>query len=107
MADARAVRRSPAHAALKIVEPAVEGMLSNKAILAVLWELFPDHPNLLPAYFSRILGGFRQKTFFSREGANISFAARAARYPATNPTARRVLSIKPAPTCPHSISAIP
>lgn len=27
-------------------------VLSNKAILVVLWELFPNHPNLLPAYFS-------------------------------------------------------
>jgi glutathionylspermidine synthase len=27
--------------------------LSNKAILPLLWEMFPDHPNLLPAAFAR------------------------------------------------------
>jgi glutathionylspermidine synthase len=24
---------------------------SNKGILPVLWRLYPDHPNLLPAFF--------------------------------------------------------
>ena len=28
-------------------------LLSNKAILPILWEMFPDHPNLLPASFDR------------------------------------------------------
>ncbi|HVH81889.1 MAG TPA: glutathionylspermidine synthase family protein, partial [Stellaceae bacterium] len=32
-----------------IVEPPWKMVLSNKAILPVLWEMFPDHPNLLPA----------------------------------------------------------
>lgn len=27
-------------------------ILSNKAVLPILWELFPNHPNLLPAYFT-------------------------------------------------------
>ena len=36
---------------LRVIEPAWKMLLSNKAILPVLWELFPDHPNLLPAYF--------------------------------------------------------
>ncbi len=62
--------------ALNIVEPPWKALLSNKAILAVLWELFPDHPNLLPAYFSPDYLGtdFVKKPFFSREGANVSFA---------------------------------
>ncbi len=61
-----------------IVEPPWKALLSNKAILAVLWELFPDHPNLLPAYFTPdYLGAdFVKKPFFSREGANISFSGR-------------------------------
>ncbi len=65
-----------ATAALKIIEPPWKALLSNKAILAVLWELFPDHPNLLPAYFSPdYLGAdFVKKPFFSREGANITFS---------------------------------
>lgn len=33
------------------IEPAWKLILGNKAILAVLWQRFPGHPNLLPAYF--------------------------------------------------------
>ena len=33
------------------IEPIWKMMWSNKGILPVLWRLFPDHPNLLPAYF--------------------------------------------------------
>ena len=40
----------------------------------MLWELFPYHPNLLPAYLdeSRLSGDLVKKPFFSREGANVS-----------------------------------
>src|SRR5262249_14853813 len=31
------------------IEPIWKMLWSNKGLLAVLWELFPDHPNLLPA----------------------------------------------------------
>ncbi len=31
-----------------VVEPPWKMLLSNKAILPILWEMFPDHPNLLP-----------------------------------------------------------
>ncbi len=63
---------------LQIIEPAWKALLSNKGILAILWELFPDHPNLLPAYFAPdYLGAsFVVKPFFSREGANISIVDR-------------------------------
>jgi glutathionylspermidine synthase len=55
-----------------IIEPAWKSMLSNKAILPLLWELYPDHPNLLPAYFdNRFTDNYVQKPFFSREGENI------------------------------------
>jgi glutathionylspermidine synthase len=49
-------------------------LLSNKGLLPVLWELFPNHPNLLPAYFERykISGDFVQKPLLSREGANVA-----------------------------------
>jgi glutathionylspermidine synthase len=42
-------------------------------VLPILWELFPDHPNLLPAYFEpgRIQGDFVEKPLLSREGANV------------------------------------
>jgi len=63
---------------LHIIEPAWKALLSNKGMLAILWELFPDHPNLLPAYFTPdFLGAsFIVKPFFSREGANISIVDR-------------------------------
>jgi glutathionylspermidine synthase len=47
-------------------------ILSNKAILPILWDLYPDHPNLLPAYFEPgKLTNFVKKPILSREGANI------------------------------------
>ena len=66
---------------LQIVEPPWKALLSNKAILAVLWELFPDHPNLLPAYLTPdYLGAsFVAKPFFSREGANVALVGDAPR----------------------------
>ncbi|WP_027794869.1 glutathionylspermidine synthase family protein [Paraburkholderia acidipaludis] len=57
------------------IEPPWKMILSNKAILAVLWTLFPDHPNLLPASLSKddFAGkAHARKPFFSREGANVS-----------------------------------
>jgi glutathionylspermidine synthase len=57
------------------MEPAWKMVLSNKGILAVLWELFPGHPNLLPAYFEEYLLDGRdyvRKPLLSREGANVS-----------------------------------
>ena len=58
----------------QFIEPAYKLLFSNKALLAVLWELFPNHPNLLPAYLdeSRLSGDLVKKPFFSREGANVS-----------------------------------
>ncbi len=55
------------------VEPLWKMLLSNKALLAVLWELFPDHPNLLPAYLGspRDLSSHVAKPLLGREGANI------------------------------------
>jgi glutathionylspermidine synthase len=58
------------------LEPPWKMLLSNKAILAVLWELNPGHENLLPAYLdgSRDLAanGFVQKPLLGREGANVT-----------------------------------
>jgi glutathionylspermidine synthase len=57
----------------KVVEPAWKMILSNKAILPVLWELYPGHPNLLPAFFSpEPLGdSYVRKPMRGREGANV------------------------------------
>ena len=61
-----------AAAPVRWVEPAWKMVLSNKGILAVLWELFPDHPNLLPATFDEWrLEAYARKPLLSREGANV------------------------------------
>jgi glutathionylspermidine synthase len=56
-----------------LLEPVWKMILSNKGILAILWELFPGHPNLLAAYTDgpRELTKYVRKPFFSREGANV------------------------------------
>jgi glutathionylspermidine synthase len=54
------------------IEPAWKMILSNKAILPVLWELYPDCPYLLAAYFEEgKLANYVKKPILSREGANI------------------------------------
>ncbi|MEQ1822317.1 MAG: glutathionylspermidine synthase family protein [Fimbriimonadaceae bacterium] len=55
------------------IEPCWKMVLSNKAILTVLWEMFPNNPNLLPAYSnsSRGMANYVRKPLLSREGANI------------------------------------
>jgi glutathionylspermidine synthase len=54
------------------VEPAWKMILSNKAILPILWQLYPDCPYLLPAYFEEgRLSNYVKKPILSREGANI------------------------------------
>ncbi len=55
------------------IEPAWKMTLSNKAILPLLWEMNPGHPNLLPAYFEEgLLADYAKKPLLSREGANIT-----------------------------------
>ena len=63
---------------MRVVEPAWKTLLSNKAILPVLWELFPGHPNLLAASFEpgRFATDYVKKPIYSREGANVSIHAR-------------------------------
>ncbi|MGW1603791.1 glutathionylspermidine synthase family protein [Streptomyces eurythermus] len=59
------------------IEPAWKMLLSNKALLAILWELYPGHPSLLPAYLDgpRDLAattGYVAKPLLGREGAGIT-----------------------------------
>ncbi|ALG69169.1 glutathionylspermidine synthase family protein [Beggiatoa leptomitoformis] len=56
-----------------MIEPAWKILLSNKAILPILWELNPHHPNLLPSYFTAepLNGTFIEKPTLSREGENV------------------------------------
>ena len=60
------------------VEPLWKMLLSNKALLAILWEMHPGHPNLLPAFLDdpghahRV----RPQAEAGREGANVQIVAR-------------------------------
>lgn len=56
-------------------EPPWKMILSNKAILAVLYELFPDSPYLLPAAFEPLSDSYVKKPTLAREGANITMVA--------------------------------
>lgn len=57
------------------IEPSWKMILSNKAILPVLWELFPEHPLLLESLFNHpgSMSDHVRKPLLSREGANIRF----------------------------------
>jgi glutathionylspermidine synthase len=54
------------------IEPPWKMLLSNKALLPLLWELNPNHPNLLPASWNPLPGAYVCKPIFGREGANIA-----------------------------------
>ncbi|MCJ8141161.1 glutathionylspermidine synthase family protein [Falsirhodobacter halotolerans] len=80
----------------RFLEPPWKALVSNKAILPVLWEMFEGHPNLLPAFhlddvagalrdgtggpaiFDRARDAMRShviKPVFSREGASVDIIA--------------------------------
>jgi glutathionylspermidine synthase len=60
--------------AITLIEPAWKMILSNKAILPILWELNTHHPNLLESSYDpeHFRDNFVSKPFLSREGCNIS-----------------------------------
>ncbi len=71
--EAFAPQLTDAAASTRWIEPPWKMILSNKGILPILWELFPDHPNLLAAYFDEWrLEAYARKPLLSREGANVS-----------------------------------
>ncbi|RYG65376.1 glutathionylspermidine synthase family protein [bacterium] len=56
------------------LEPPWKAMLSNKGLLALMWERFPRHPNLLATFETAAEFGSKPyvvKPVHSREGANI------------------------------------
>jgi glutathionylspermidine synthase len=63
---------------MRWIEPIWKLLLSNKGILPVLWELYPNHPLLLEAQFITASSGWEpapgwvRKPLHSREGANIT-----------------------------------
>jgi glutathionylspermidine synthase len=62
----------------QFIEPAWKMILSNKAILAQLWEMYPYHDSLLPAGFDQAgitklaPQGVVRKALLGREGANVT-----------------------------------
>lgn len=66
-------------AEVRVFEPPWKALVSNKALLPLLWKMFPNHPNLLPAYFegdpeASKLTHFVRKPLFAREGCNVSIS---------------------------------
>ena len=64
---------------VQFIEPPWKAILSNKGLLPLLWGMFENHPNLLPAFFEddpaavdfANAGTFVRKPMLSRQGANI------------------------------------
>ncbi|GAB2521866.1 glutathionylspermidine synthase family protein [Lysobacter humi (ex Lee et al. 2017)] len=85
---------------MQIIEPPWKAILSNKAILPLLWERHEGHPNLLPAFFEdethRLRPGWVRKPLFSREGANIDLMT---------PSGERVSSPGPYDDCAAILQA--
>lgn len=61
----------------EFIEPIWKSILSNKGIMAVLWQLYEGHSNLLPTYFEgeqpthMLDNPYVRKPMLSREGANV------------------------------------
>ena len=60
---------------VQFIEPPWKFPLNTKGLLPILWELFPGHPNLLPAFESpEPLGrSYVRKPKMSREGCNVTW----------------------------------
>jgi len=56
------------------IEPVWRKMLMSKAILPLLWKLYPDHPLLLESRYERPESALNwvRKPFFGREGENVT-----------------------------------
>jgi glutathionylspermidine synthase len=70
-----------AKAPTRWIEPPWKAILSNKGMLPLLWQTFPGHPNLLPAFFdddpraNELGASFVRKPLYSREGANVALVS--------------------------------
>lgn len=58
---------------IRIIEPAWKMILNNKGMMVLLWEMFPNHPNLLPTYFDKkkITSDYVTKTIYGRSGDGV------------------------------------
>jgi glutathionylspermidine synthase len=66
--------RKPAPGKIQWIEPIWKMLWSNKALLAILWELNPNHELLLPAFLDgpRNLQNYVRKPLVGREGAGVT-----------------------------------
>jgi len=60
--------------AVRWIEPIWKMLLSNKGILPILWQLYPNHELLLESHFDGpgSMSNYVRKPLMSREGANIT-----------------------------------
>lgn len=65
------------HSAMQWIEPVWKMVASNKGILAILWELYPQHPLLLEAHIDNpgLMVDYIRKPLYSREGANVTLVS--------------------------------
>ena len=63
-------------ASTRWIEPPWKMLLSNKALLVVLWEMFPHSDYLLPAAWQPLSGDYVRKPILAREGSNIQMVQR-------------------------------
>jgi glutathionylspermidine synthase len=70
----------------RFMEPVWKMMWSTKALLPVLTELFPSHPNLAPAYRQPepLRGRFVKKPILGREGSNVTWTEHGSTVAATD-----------------------
>jgi glutathionylspermidine synthase len=62
------------YTAVRWIEPIWKMLLSNKGILPILWQLYPNHELLLESHFDSpgSMRNYVRKPLMSREGANIT-----------------------------------
>ena len=84
---------------LKSIEPWWKILLGNKALLPLLWSMYPNHPSVIPAYYSDPLSELKSegnsqmdsvkdsydkswvsKPLFGREGTGVFISGNFSRY---------------------------
>ena len=100
----RGLRRQSPRRLDALDRAALESFLSNKGILPLLWAMFPDHPNLLPAYFdddpaaAKLGTSYVRKPIIRARAPMSRWSATAARWPSSRVRmARKASSGRPAP----------
>ena len=73
LATLNAASQKPVRGKVQWLEPIWKMMWSNKALLAILWELYPNHELLLPAYLDgpHTMQNYVRKPLVGREGAGV------------------------------------